>query len=79
MVKEVEPTKALLKEYKDGELVHYAVKKLRSILMTAGAEGESNEALLAQKFEAIGGIVFPILIAVDKRMNDLDGGPSVVL
>lgn len=79
MVKEVSPTEVLLKEYKDNELIHYATQKLRSILVNSSGDDVAFELVLAQKIEAIADLVYPVLSAVDKRMNKDDFEPKVVL
>lgn len=79
MVKEVNLTEVLSKEYKDNELIHYATQKLRSILVAPSGEDVAFELVLAQKIEAIGDLVYPVLAAVDKRMNKDDFEPKVVL
>lgn len=79
MTKQVDVTEALLKEYKDKELVHFLAQKMRIILSATPAEGESYEASLAQRIEAIGDTVLPILFAVDKRMNGDSNEPNIVV
>lgn len=79
MVKEVNPTEVLLKEYKDKELIHYVTQKLRSILVAPQKDDIAFEIMLAQKIEAIGDLVYPVLSAVDKRINKDDFEPKVVL
>ena len=79
MAKQVNPTEAMLKEYRDNELVHYVTQKLGSILVAPQKDDVAFELVLAQKIEAVGDLVYPVLSAVDKRMNKDDFEPKVVL
>lgn len=79
MVKEVNLTEVLLKEYKDKELVNYLAKTLRKILMTNFPKDISCEVSSAIIVDEIAENILPLLSAVNKRMNGDSNEPNIVL
>lgn len=79
MAKQVDVNKTLLDVYNDKELVNYLAKKLKKILMTNFAEGTSYEVRSAIMVDEIAENIFPLLSAVDKRMNGDSNEPNIVV
>ena len=79
MTKQVDVNKTLLGAYNDKELVNYLTKKLKKILMTNFAEGTSYEVRAAIMVDEIAENIFPLLSAVDKRMNGDSNEPNIVV
>lgn len=79
MAKQVDVNKTLLGAYNDKELVNYLTKKLKKILMTNFAEGTSYEVRTAIMVDEIAESIFPLLSAVDKRMNGDSNEPNIVV
>lgn len=79
MTKQVDVNKTLLDAYNDKELVNYLTKKLKKILMTNFAESTSYEVRMAIMVDEIAENIFPLLSAVDKRMNGDSNEPNIVV
>ena len=79
-MKEVKVTNTLLKEYNDGELVHFLAAKLKAI---AGRLDplldEENVALEYGNAMTVIAELSEIASAVDKRMNNTKDDPKIVI
>lgn len=75
-MKEVKITDTMLKEYKDGELVHYIATQLRDINnVTLGDQNDFNFGVVMVEIERLSDLIS----AVDKRMNKISKDPNIML
>lgn len=77
-MKEVKITEALLKEYKDDEIVHFIASELRQMVSRFSDTELSIEVAYGNLTTNLA-MLSHIADAVDKRMNKVSSDPKIVL